>query len=196
MNYNYVPTPRIKISNEEKQKIIQCGHDRNALKDPSISRRKANIFSDDELDAIGALGEYAGCQAINAQFDWRVGYGGDGGVDAVLEDGSKIAIKFNHRSQGFLMVESRAGDTKDTLHDIENIDYIVLTTGTCDPPRHCKCREIIKNSLPVYIAIPGFLSKDEFLSLRKYKDWGLGGRWFVSTDQLHPISDLLAKGSK
>lgn len=175
-----------------KSRVIENALARNASKHPARSRRASDVFNDEQLDILGALGEYAAAAFCGAQYDWEIRNSGDNGVDFTAS-GLGYAVKFNHRQDGHLIVEQRQQDTAVHLEDLlpEN-DIIILTTGLCKPPQKCHCARSFASGGPALILLRGWLSRQEFMAQMQFKDWGLGGRWFVKADDLHDIRDLLA----
>jgi hypothetical protein len=178
------------LSVAEKNAIIQNARERNNAHDTSASRRMSEVFDDDELDIIGALGEAAAAYYCRAEYDSEIRPGGDAGVD-FQAGGASYAVKFNHRQDGYLMVEERPGDTNDVLVDLpETVDYLISTTGLCHPPHICRCRNLIEKPLPVGVVIGGWLSRDDFMALRDFRDWGFGGRWIVGQGSLRDPREI------
>jgi hypothetical protein len=179
------------LSPEAKNAISANALQRNATKPAASSRRKSDVFSDGELDIIGAWGEAAAAAFCGAQYDDEIRRSGDDGVDFRV-GGLAYAVKYNHRKSGYLMVEQRDGDSEVFLHDIEQVDVIISTTGLCLPPRECYCQRLMKPGNHVPVILQGWLFKDEFINRKTLKDWGLGGRWFVHAGRLDDIREIPA----
>ena len=180
------------IQAEIKHRLLQTAIGRNETKQASWSRRKTEIFSDSELDQIGILGEHAGLASVGLEIDWTIGVGGDGGIDGTLPDGRTVAVKYNHRWLGYVMVEGRDGDTEDHLVDLK-ADILIGTCGRCDPPRDCSCKRTLESPYAATVYLPGWITREEFLRVREIKDWGLGLRHCVRTTQLHPMWGLMSE---
>ena len=174
------------ITQEERDRLITAGKDRNALKDPSWSRRKSDAFMDDELDVLGMIGEYAVARYFGLSPDYSATVCGDTGSDIVW-NGLRIAVKYNHRWKGFLMVEERPDDELDNgyLRDLAS-DIIVLATGKCSPPQTCVCN----HPGGIVVILPGWCTRGEFLARMEKRNLGLGGRYIVRCDQLNPMHTL------
>lgn len=146
------------------------------------SRRMSKKWDDEKLDVIGAVGEIVVASYYPfATYNFTALAGGDGGVDMELDDGRKMAIKYNHRDNGHVIVEARAGDSKGNFHDIAKVDGIVTVTGPCDPQNHiCFCGEICNvTDIPVEVTINGWIIKESFYRHSTDVDWGLGPRHYV-----------------
>ena len=179
---------RFVIPNATKKRLVALGHARNAEKHPSWTRRKSDVFNDQEVDALGCLGEWPICEYMGLQMDEAVHAHGDTGNDAVLKDGRTLAIKFNHRWRGYLIVEQRDGDTDTELSDLKS-DFIALVHGECRPPfpASCRCKELMESNDDFVVHIAGYLSAAMFIELKEYANWGLGGRYYVKPHQLKEI---------
>lgn len=174
----------------EKEAVIENARARNAAHCSSASRRASEVFSDDELDIIGALGEAAAAAYYHAEYDRAIRPEGDAGVDFRV-GGVNCAVKFNHRLNGYLMVEERTGDSDDILVDLpEAVDYIISTTGLCRPPDTCRCRNLIAKPMPFGVVIGGWLSRDDFMALKELRNWGFGGRWVVEQGSLRDPREI------
>lgn len=182
----YIPT-------EIKEKLYDCSDGRNGAKDPSWSRRKTEIFTDQELDRLGIIGEYAAADVLGVNLDWSVTTHGDNGHDLVLPNGWTAAVKFNHRYKGFLMIEGRDGDTDDELVDLTT-DVLILTHSFCEPKENiCRCHDrLLTADYPSTIIIAGWISRSEFMRLKSERDWGAGLRHFVVVEDLRNIGELIA----
>ena len=180
---NFVITPSVKAQ------LVELGHRRNAMKDPSWTRRKSDVFNDQQVDALGCIGEYAMSVFLGVPMDWAVHSHGDKGIDLVLQDGRTMAVKFNHRQRGYVMVEERPSDTETSLSDLST-DLIGLVHGSCQPPRECYCKDLMTNNQPWNLVLAGYLTAQEFVSRKQYANWGLGGRYFVKADSLKDITQL------
>ncbi len=174
------------ITQEERARLVVAGEKRNALKDPSWSRRKSDVFSDDEVDVLGMIGEYAVAKYFGLSPDYSATVCGDDGSD-LLWNGLRIAVKYNHRWMGYLMVEERANDDVRRGHLCDlSADIVVLATGKCNPPTVCTCRR----AGGIVVALAGWCTKNEFLERMHKRDLGLGGRYIVTQDKLNPMHAL------
>lgn len=175
----------IYLNADECARAKAIGEGRNSAKPSHATRRKSDVFCDAKLDEIGMLGELAMASYLGVDLDEGIYAHGDGGVDFIF-NGVSFAVKFNHRREGFLMVEGRAEDTDHCLHDL-NADAIVLTHGVCVPGSKCVCNEIG----PKWVCLAGWLPTREFLQKRTTRDLGLGVRHIVKKDQLREMSGLI-----
>tara|TARA_Y100000310_G_scaffold269467_2_gene282661 strand:+ start:355 stop:960 length:606 start_codon:yes stop_codon:yes gene_type:complete len=180
---------------------VEAGSQRNSAKDPTWTRRKSTVFNDRQLDCLGMLGELAVAKALGLEPDWTIHVTGDRGVDLVLRNGMKCAVKFNHRKDGYLMVERRANDVIETdrfggnekakrLHDIDAVDLLVLSNGPCQPPEECTCKQRIEDASTYPVRLSGWVTKDAFLKKAYYANWGLGGRFYLPVMKLNSFHRL------
>lgn len=173
----------IRMSKQTRKKLIRLGTARNAAKKPEWTRRASNVFNDRQVDILGCIGEYAASMALNVPMDWDVHVHGDTGADLSTSCGT-VAVKYNHRSKGYLIVEERKPDT---WYDLK-ADRILLVHGWCNPTKGmCTCAATINSEGITQVMVKGWLAKDKFKQLSTYVDWGLGGRFYVRADQLHPM---------
>src|SRR5574337_86111 len=182
------------LTSEIKHKLFKCSDGRNGAKDPSWTRRKMTVFNDVELDRLGIIGEYAAGDILNVKIDWTVSVHGDNGHDLVLQNGWKAAVKFNHRYQGFLMVEGRDGDTDDELVDLTS-DVLILVHGFCNPKKGqaCSCENRLLNpDVASSVIVAGWISRADFMVKKVLKNWNAGDRWMVEVCDLRPIQELIA----
>lgn len=175
----------VHLSADECELAKVIGEGRNSAKSSSATRRKSDVFSDAKLDEIGMLGELTLACYLGVELDQCIYAHGDGGVDFVF-NGVTFAIKFNHRRNGYLMVEGREEDTDDSLKDL-TADAIVLTHGVCIPKKNCVCSDTGAK----WVCVAGWLPTSEFHQKRTVRDLGLGVRHIVTKDQLRPISELV-----
>ncbi len=164
---------------EELEQLRAVGKARNAAKKPSWTRRRSDAFTDAEVDGLGVIGEAAWARYLDVEMDFSIHAHGDGGVDLIYE-GQSIAVKFNHRWRGFLIVERRPADKPPVhLEDLQ-ADIIALAHGTCKPPAHCYCRQ---THFEVHVA--GWLPEAHFRANMLRRDWGLGGRYVMRPAELN-----------
>lgn len=176
------------VISEKSRAELQClAQARNGCKDPSWTRRKTDVFSDEEVDTLGLYGEYAVASYLGMPLDETISSSGDNGHD-LMWCGRTAAVKFNHRWDGFLMVEERAGDDPGNgkINDL-SADIIILTHGNCDPPKACYCRD--PHSLTVVVA--GWMWREDFIRRMEYRNWGLGGRYTCRARELRPMYELV-----
>ncbi len=175
------------FSRTEVQWLQDLGAGRNGSKPPEITRRATDVFTDPELDYLGLLGEAAWSSYLNLPLDTAIHSSGDSGHDLVM-NGKTVAVKFNHRWRGFLMVEERENDTPEFFNDLK-CDIIALAHGRCQTKveNGCRCRDET-----IVVCLAGWLTRDEFMRKQRRNDWGLGGRYTVSCSQLRPPHELLA----
>lgn len=174
------------IPRRVRLELGEIGRLRNGAKDPSWTRRRSDVFSDAEVDELGLYGEYAVADFLGVDFDRRISVGGDGGVDFVWR-GRELAVKYNHRWLGYLVVEERAGDDPGggVLGDL-SAEIIVGTHGKCSRGA-CYCR----GGSGVVVAFSGWLYREEFIGRMRRVDWGLGGRYYVDPKGgMRPMREL------
>ena len=176
----------IVITKQERATLAGIGTARNSAKNPEWTRRKSDVFSDAEVDVLGMYGEYAVAEYLGLRVDTTITTTGDDGSD-LKWNGLSIAVKYNHRWNGFLMVEHRKGDNP-ALGIMGDLicDIIVLTHGRCKPPTQCKCRE----EGGIVVVVAGWLTRSEFIEKMNSRDLGLGGRYICTCDQLRPMHQL------
>lgn len=174
------------ITTECRQRLEALGKARNAAKSPEWSRRKSDVFSDAEVDVLGLYGEYAAGHYLGVEIDSTINSYGDSGVDLVYGTLS-VAVKFNHRWRGYLMVEQRPGDAPSVgiVGDLTS-DLIILTHGKCFPPERCYCRR----EGGLVVALAGWLWREEFVSAMYARDLGLGVRYICTCEQLRPMHEI------
>lgn len=174
------------ITENRRKWLAEIGHARNAAKKPEWTRRKSDVFSDAEIDVLGMYGEYAVASYLGKDVDTTITTHGDGGSDLSF-NGLSLAVKYNHRWNGYLMVEHRDGDDigSGIIGDLTS-DIIILTHGKCNPPKRCICRE----EGWVYVILAGWLTKKEFVSLMESRNLGLGGRYICKCEHLHPMHEI------
>ena len=181
---------KVTITEAERRELASLAHGRNASKHPNATRRKSDVFDDVTLDTLGLYGEFAASKVLGCSIDRSISGSGDSGHDLHWQ-GKTVAVKYNHRINGFLMVEARDGDNYPTsLHDLKS-DIIVLVHGTCQPP-NCSCRQ--RGTINVHVA--GWLSREDFLERCFLKDLGLGNRYIVTADRLRPMSELMQPNAR
>lgn len=176
------------IPKEKRLELTGMGHARNAAKEPEWSRRKSDVFADNELDAHGMWGEYAAGSYLGVDVDAEITRNGDGGRDLFWRN-KKVAVKFNHRDGGFLMVEGRPGDDifNGVMKDFpEDVSIIISTTGKCVLPGQCICRK----EGDIVVTMAGWLTREQFLNSMFKKDLGLGPRYICRTCQLNPMEEI------
>jgi len=181
------------LSPEEVAYALDLGAARQAVKPPGLSRKRLATWSDELLSQLGTLGELAVARCLGLDLDETIyTCGGDGGVDMKLGD-VRIAVKFNHRWPNcYLMVEERVGDSEGSLRDFPG-GVAVLTGSTCDPVHgRCNCEERAASRRGWLMYIHGWIDGATFCKVAVKRDWGYGGRWCVSTDQLRPMHELFA----
>jgi hypothetical protein len=132
----------------------------------------------------------AAAMYLDADFDDQIYTGGDAGHDLVLRDGTTVAVKFNHRWRGYLMIEVRPGDTRECMRDL-HADVVVLVGSNCDPQRNaCTCRRSIEEDGELRLYLWGWLDAATFRRNAACRDLGLGGRWIVRPDDLFEMREL------
>jgi hypothetical protein len=179
------------ISPGEKEALLHNASQRTASKAPGSTRRKGEEFTDLELDAMGVFGEYAAARFCEADYNWEILPGGDGGIDFMAGDFS-YAVKFNHRESGYLIVEMRKRDTPKLLVDLK-ADIVIATTGLCGRTSElCRCRGLMTGPSPVLVGLRGWLFREEFMKLRELREWTEGAKWIVKHEALHDIRTLPA----
>jgi len=155
---------------------------RNGSKHPDATRRKSDIFTDVELDYIGLIGEAAVEDVCKIPIDRHVYEHGDNG-DGKLSDGRTIAVKFNHRMNGYLLFEERQGDVPHKHINDFQYDVAILVSGYCDPKGTCYCREPT-----LVVKVAGYVTREQFLKKHNTSDWGLGNRFWMRQSELsHPL---------
>ena len=176
----------IKIIKQEKSKLKDLATRRNGSKKPEWTRRKTDIFNDIEVDLLGLYGEYAVSKYLGVGIDESISISGDSGYD-IEYNGMRLGVKYNHRVNGYLMVEGRDGDDIESgvMNDF-SCDGMILVNGICKPPSNCEC---IKVEEPI-MNIMGWLPKEYFMIDMVEKDWGLGKRYVCNVNQLLPIEIL------
>lgn len=181
------------IDSETKLRLFECADGRNSAKDPSWTRRKTDIFNDQEVDRLGIIGEYAAADVFGVDIDWNITVHGDKGHDLILPNKWTAAVKFNHRYEGYLMIEGRDTDTDDELSDLTT-DVLILTHTFCEPKQNiCHCHKKLLNPLiPSTVIIAGWISRQEFMKVKGEANWGAGVRHFVEVSDLHHPCELMA----
>ena len=177
----------VTLSAQEKKLCRRVGAARNAAKDPSWTRRKSDVFTDRQVDILGCVGEVAATRVFGGEFDQRVHTHGDDGHDLITPFGP-MAVKFNHRHRGYLMIEERP----DPWSDLKS-EFIALVHGHCrigGGQRECFCAEEMNSPRPSNYEVAGWLFAEEFKELSERKDWGLGGRFICRVDQLRRAEDF------
>lgn len=177
---------KVLIDFETRKKLAALGVSRNSAKRPEWTRRKSDVFNDQQVDILGCIGEFAASIAIGAPMNLDVHSHGDGGVDLNTAVGT-IAVKFNHRNRGYLIVEERSPDRWSDL----NSDILVLVHGLCSGRKgECVCSIRIKSKEPMEVIVAGYIEASKFKNIAKHVDWGLGGRFFCDIDSLRPVHEL------
>lgn len=155
---------------------------RNASKRPEWTRKKSHQMSDALVNYIGLKGEWAAAEALSeigllgSGIDTRIHSDGDDGYDLVLSDGRKVAVKFNHRRNGYLVFERESDFPAST-------PLALLVFGECRSQIDCRCTDMERTDR---LTIAGWIGHDEFWSKATCSNWGLGVRWWVAP----PLSDL------
>lgn len=178
------------IDVETKRKLFECAINRHTVKRKNYTRKKSGEWTDIELHQLGILGEYAAASVLNVDIDWSIQEFGDGGHDLDL-DGYTVCVKFSHRINGHLIVEGRASDTPEELHDCRS-DIMILTHYLCEPrDNKCKCRCTLLNpTKPSIILVAGWTSREHFMRDMIKTDWGMGTRYYVPQSKLYHMSTL------
>lgn len=180
------------LTRREVDRLVQIATARNDAKEPEWTRRETDAFDDRQVNILGAIGEYAAAAAFGLDIDPSIHSGGDNGIDLVLPSGATAAVKYNHRWNGYLLVEGRVGDAEEELGDLK-ADNILLTHGMCLPGKDiCHCPRIWNGKNGVVVFLAGWLTKEQFIRCKSVKDWGIGVRHCVRVSQLRPISELMA----
>jgi hypothetical protein len=184
--------PSVYIPAHQKHAIFEIARGRNAAKHSSWSRRASEVFSDAELDMLGMLGEVAVASLLGIDYDATITTCGDNGTDMTTHSGLRVAVKFNHRFNGYLMIEGRSGDSDSKLKDLKT-DVLILSCSFCDPTHKvCRCRDgLLNEGKGSTVLVPGWIYSDTFMSVRQTTDWGLGLRHYVTVQQLEPICTLM-----
>jgi len=163
--------------------LSEIGKARNSAKEPNWTRRMSKAFTDAQINELGMYGEYAASSYLGLKVDQKIHRVGDSGHDLVFGR-MKIAVKYNHRWRGYMIVEGRIGDDLKIGHIRDfNSDAIILTHGICAPPV-CKC---FKDDAAIFVVVAGWLTKEKFLKRMSSVNWGLGLRYYCRCDQLDPI---------
>jgi hypothetical protein len=177
----------IEISVVDKQELLEHGKKRSFSKCLGHSRRvygiKNRVFADlDKLtvDYIGLKGELAVERGLGIKMDRNIYSGGDNG-DGCLADGTQIVIKYNHRSNGHLMINRRS--------DFPDESIGILTQGLC-APNNCQCRKMDSSES---IKIAGWIKGSDFWRICSRSDWGVGNRWWIPQSRLKPIRLLRSR---
>lgn len=178
--------PALTITADVRQRLIEHARARNSVKTPGSSRRRAGILS----DVLGMLGEYAAATWCRSDLDWSVTLCGDNGQDLLLPDGRSVAVKYNHRAAGHLMIEDHKRDHLTHLHELR-ADLLILVRGSCTEAL-CTCDMLLAESVSdVLVELAGWVDAATFRRVCRSGEWGHGVRYFVPADKLRPMHELL-----
>lgn len=169
----------VKISEADRAQLHLLARNRNESKHPEATRRKLDVMTDHTVDFIGLKGELACERVFGIHFDRSTRSSGDDGSDMELWPGFFAAIKYNHRTGGYLLFER--------LTDFET-DVAISVYGNCDPPRRCVCG---KERGDEFVTVSGWITRQRFLDCCREADWGIGHRWYVQQSVLNPIGELV-----
>ena len=168
------------VTEQQRNMLNEYAKGRNSSKHPSWTRRKSNVFSDQEADLQGLIGEFVVCNFFNVDFDRSIHSYGDSGHDLIV-NGTRIGVKCNHRAGGFLMVEPDYRDKDGLLYNFKS-DVMFLVCGTCDPLRKiCNCR----NGGDLEWRIEGWITREDFMRKNHVKNLKLGDRHICTIQQLN-----------
>lgn len=182
----------MKLSKDEVLYLRGYASQRNESKDPSWTRRKSDQYTDLQVDLMGLCGEYVASLALNADVDLAISSSGDPGHDLLVDFSHRrqvpVGVKFNHRLNGYLIVEPNRKDSEEKMYDFRS-DLVVLVSGVCRPKSgFCTCSPDLIHEQDFHLA--GWITRDRFMSIRTPVNWGLGDRWYVRQSDLNPISSL------
>lgn len=134
-----------------------------------IVDEKRGFQSNEFTDLNGFGGEMAFCKAMNLYPDFRIIAGGVGLVDAILYDrATTVDVKTSKHPKANLIARKIPDD----------VDLFVLVIG----------------EMPEYDVV-GYATRETILG-KPLKDLGYGPTYFVSTDELKPIEELLYYDTK
>ena len=132
----------------------------------SSSRKESIEHSEFESMFIGILGEYAVALTMGLELPDRTLFrGGDGGVDLYLKDGRSVEVKTTCTTDYLIFNK----DNRDLKSDIAIL---------------------VKLKTPCSGVLVGWISKEEYVKVRREHDFQYGTRWVVHMDDLHTISSL------
>lgn len=174
------------ISPKDRWILHEVAVARNSSKDPSWTRRKGRSFNDVEANELGLWGEFAAASYLGCHVDTRISSLGDDGHDLRLGD-YRVGVKFTHKWRQKMIIEPHKRDREHDgfLYNFQ-CDLMILAKGLCDPPRKCVCH----NPGHRWVALPGWIWREDFMRLRKYTQMALGPRWTVEQEELTPMHYL------
>jgi phenylpyruvate tautomerase PptA (4-oxalocrotonate tautomerase family) len=164
----------ITITVEELAFLLDVAKGRNNGKSPEQSRKIMKNLTDLAVDFIGVKGEHVISKVYGIPFDCSsYGAGGDDGVD--IRTPTPGAVKTNHRTGGYLVIE-RWGD-------VAKVDVMHLIDGPCHPPGNCVCMDLAPQQPQTWRYV-GWITVEDFKKYSRFADWGLGPRRYCKQKYL------------
>ncbi len=175
------------MNNVERFGLWELATQRQALKDSrGVKTQKVDKeISDLEMHYIGLKAEHAVAKLLGLELNMENTYTGDGGVDLHYR-GITIDVKFSSKHLNVRAKKEFVADVAVLVNPLRTIVKYNSIYYAADPDPHVSTKPSFAwaNSLVV-----GWLTKDEYYSLRTWKKGRYVDYWSVSADN---TNDMLA----